>query len=106
MEQAAQHRGGDRQAAGDGGAEGGGGGSRREVAWLPGTSFRLLPDDTVSRWVTNEGVLLDYAIRLRGAVDEIRRQVHQPGCVGDGVVDQPCTCRRADDADILERWGV
>ena len=76
------------------------------VVHIPGTSFRVLPDGSVARFITSPGSLLDYAVRLQGAIGDIRGLVHQPGCVGDGVVGQPCTCRRAQDADIFTRWGV
>ena len=82
-------------AAGGAGEEGADCGAA--IAWVPGTSYRVLPDGSVHRWVTNEGVLLDYAFRLRGAVDEIR------GLLADDVLGD----RRVAEAEaVLERWGV
>jgi len=73
------------EAPGVGGAEGTGGG----VVHIPGTSFRLLPDGSVARFITSPGSLLDYAVRLQGAVGDIRIFVS----------DQ-------DVIDTLDRWGV
>ena len=80
------------EADGDGKAHLGAG-----VAWVPGTSYRPLADGTVGRFVTNEGVLLDYAVRLEGAVREIRA-VLADDVLGDGRVD-------AAEA-VFDRWGV
>ena len=73
------------EAPGVGGEAGTGGG----VVHIPGTSFRLLPDGSVARFITSPGSLLDYAVRLQGAVGDIRIFVS----------DQ-------DVIDTLDRWGV
>ena len=78
--------------AGDGedarrtGGEGGVG-----VTHIPGTSFRVLPDGSVARFITSPGSLLDYTVRLQGAVNDVRAYAH--------FADQ-------DVIDALDRWGV
>lgn len=67
------------------------------VRHIPGTWLAGLPDGSVVRWVTNEKVLLDHAVRLQGALDEIKR------IVGDDILGD----ERVDAIDTaLDRWGV
>ena len=75
------------EAPGVGGEAGTGGG----VVHIPGTSFRLLPDGSVARFITSPGSLLDYAVRLQGAVNTVRAFADHA---------DPHTI------DILDRWGV
>ena len=82
---------------GVGGAEGAGDGVG--VVHIPGTSFRVLPDGSVARFITSPGSLLDYAVRLQGAVGETRR-----------ILDHRAEFIDFDDPqeliDVLDRWGV
>ena len=61
---------------------------------LPGTWFAAMPDGSTLRGVSHPDVLMAHALRLQGAVDEVR------GLLGGGDVDD------ADVAETFLRWGI
>lgn len=64
------------------------------VGVLPGTVVQRYPDGSVGRFVTHVEVLAEWAVRLQGAVDEVRAAAVDPAGVGQEV------------HAILHRWGV
>lgn len=81
---------------------------------LPGTVRQELPDGSVAVYVNHANVLLDHAVRLQGAVDEVKgwlasddpaATIHDSRC-GEGNGSTACDCHVSVIADVLSRWGV
>ena len=71
---------------------------------LPGTWFAAMPDGSTLRGVSHPDVLMAHALRLQGAVDEVR--------AGKGSIPEEFrwddTYAGVDDwiVSVLARWGI
>lgn len=64
---------------------------------LPGTWFAGMPDGSTLRGVSHPDVLMAHALRLQGAVDEVRVLLGE---------NAPVAVRDADVAEAFLRWGI